>query len=128
MQNVCVDAEADKSRSFYLFYCCCLRGAGKLRPYGAIQMRLLLTHRQTDRHVCVCPRSYLRNYTSDLRQIFVRVTYGCAFSALTLLVGRQQGHPACKSGGVLAWLSVQSEMQTCIWPAYATATHCLLLQ
>jgi len=34
-----------------------------------------------------------------------------AFSALTLLVGRQEGHPACKklSGGVLAWLSVWSE-------------------
>jgi len=32
----------------------------------------------------------------------------CAFSALTLLVGRQEGHPACKklSGGVLVWLSV----------------------
>jgi len=30
------------------------------------------------------------------------------FSALTLLVWRQEGHPACKklSGGVLAWLSV----------------------
>jgi len=29
---------------------------------------------------------------------------GYAFSALTLLVGRQEGHPACKklSGGVLA--------------------------
>ena len=33
-----------------------------------------------------------------------------AFIALTLLVGRQEGHPACKklSGGVLAWLSVWS--------------------
>jgi len=32
----------------------------------------------------------------------------CAFSALTMLVGQQEGHPACKklSGGVLAWLSV----------------------
>jgi len=32
--------------------------------------------------------------------------------ALTLLVGQQEGHPACKklSGGVLAWLSVWSEM------------------
>ena len=40
-----------------------------------------------------------------------------AFSALTLLVGRQEGHPACnkQSGGVLAWLSVWSEVQTCIW-------------
>ena len=41
-----------------------------------------------------------------------------AFSALMLLVGRQEGNPACKklSGGVLAWLSVWSEVQTCIWP------------
>ena len=46
-----------------------------------------------------------------------------AFSALTLLVGQQEGHPACKkqSGGVLAWLSVWSEMQTCIWPSWC---HC----
>jgi len=31
-----------------------------------------------------------------------------AFSALTLLAGRQEGHAACKklSGGVLAWLSI----------------------
>ena len=42
-----------------------------------------------------------------------------SFSALTLLVGWQEGHPACKklSGGVLAWLSVWSEVQTCIWPS-----------
>jgi len=40
----------------------------------------------------------------------------CAFSALTLLVGWQEGHPAL-SGGVLAWLSVWSKMQTCIWPS-----------
>jgi len=42
----------------------------------------------------------------------------CAFSDLTLLVGWQEGHPACKklSGMVLAWLSVWSEVQTCIVP------------
>jgi len=42
----------------------------------------------------------------------------CAFCALTLLVGQQEGHPACKklSGVVLAWLSVWSEVQTCVWP------------
>ena len=42
-----------------------------------------------------------------------------AVSALMLLVGRQEGHPACKklSGRVLAWLSVWSEVQTCIWPS-----------
>jgi len=41
----------------------------------------------------------------------------CAFSALMLLVGRQEGHLACKklSGGVLAWLSVWSKVQTCTW-------------
>ena len=46
-----------------------------------------------------------------------------AFSALTLLVGQQEGHPACKklSGGVLAWLSVWSEVQTCMWPSWC---HC----
>jgi len=27
--------------------------------------------------VFVCPPSYLRNYTSDIRQFFVHVTYGC---------------------------------------------------
>jgi len=32
----------------------------------------------------------------------------CTFSALTLLIGRQEGYTACKklSGGVLAWLFV----------------------
>ena len=42
-----------------------------------------------------------------------------AFSALTLMVGRQEGHLACKKlcGGLLAWLSVWSEVQTCIWPS-----------
>jgi len=40
--------------------------------------------------------------------------YVLAFSALTLLVGQQEGHPACKklSGGVLTWLSVWSEVLT----------------
>jgi len=40
-----------------------------------------------------------------------------------LLVGRQEGHPECKkvSGGVLAWLSVWSKVQTCIWPSWC---HC----
>ena len=43
-----------------------------------------------------------------------------AFSALTLLVGRQEGHPVCKKR-VLVWLSVWSEVQTCIWPSWC---HC----
>jgi len=35
-----------------------------------------------------------------------------SFSTLTLLVGRQEGHMACKNGvEVLAWLSVWNEVQ-----------------
>jgi len=52
-----------------------------------------------------------------------------AFSALTLFVGRQEGHPACKK----LWWGVG--MVICLeqgadayGPADATATHCLLLQ
>ena len=43
-----------------------------------------------------------------------------------LLVGQQEGHPACKKliGGVLAWLSVWSEMQTCIWPSWCHCHSC----
>ena len=42
-----------------------------------------------------------------------------AFSALALSVGQQEGHTAGKklSGGVMVWLSVWSEVQTCIWPS-----------
>jgi len=45
------------------------------------------------------------------------------FSALMLLVGQQEGHPACKKlrDGVLAWLSAWIEVQTCIWPS---GCHC----
>jgi len=61
-------------------------------------------------------------YQLQLQDLIIKLQYQSAviaFSALTLLVGRQEGHPACKkqSGGVLAWLSVWSEMQTCIRPS-----------
>jgi len=52
-----------------------------------------------------------------------------AFSALTLLVGQQEGHPACKklSGGMLAWL-FGMRCRLAYSPVDATATHYLLLQ
>ena len=45
-----------------------------------------------------------------------------SFNALTLLVGQQEGHPACKKTewwdvGVVVWVKVQ----TCIWPSRC---HC----
>ena len=54
----------------------------------------------------------------SLSPVFCLSVYGtgCTFSALTLLVGRQEGHQGSKklSDGVLAWLSAWSEVQTCI--------------
>jgi len=43
----------------------------------------------------------------------VHIACGSAFSALKLLVGQQEWHLACKklSSGVLAWLSVWSEVK-----------------
>jgi len=54
-----------------------------------------------------------------------------AFSALTLLVGRQEGHPACKKTWVVGcWrgylFGARCRLAYC--PADATATQCLLLQ
>ena len=68
----------------------------------------------------------LVNYHKDLLGIacYFLYTMGwkkCAFSALVLLVGWQEGHLACKklSGEVLASLSVCSEVQMiCIWSSW----------
>ena len=53
-----------------------------------------------------------------------------AFSALMLLVGRQEGHPACKKRVVGCWRGCLSEARCRLayGPADATVTHCLLLQ
>ena len=68
---------------------------------------------QPPRCRCTLRRRPRRTFSTDSDEIF-RDFF--AFSASTLLVGRQGGHPACKkqSGGVLAWLSVWSEVQTCM--------------
>jgi len=51
-------------------------------------------------------------------------------SALTLLVGWQEGYPACKNGVVGCWIGYLSgaRCRLAYGPADATATHCLLLQ
>jgi len=53
-----------------------------------------------------------------------------AFSALMLLVGRQEGHPACKklSCGVLRGYLSGVRCRLAYGPADATATNCLLFQ
>ena len=62
--------------------------------------------------------------------ISVHVGWSVAFSALTLLVGRQEGHPACKNWVVGCWHGYLSGVRCRLayGPADATATHCLLLQ
>jgi len=86
--------------------------------------------------------SLLHKYLQHLHYIF------SAFSALMLLVGRQEGHLACKNWVVGCRLGCLSGLRcrlaseaTATWrftnfvlycivygPADATATHCLLLQ
>ena len=57
------------------------------------------------------------------------LVFNCAFSALTLLVGRQEGHPACKKTGVGCWHGYLSgaRCRLAYGLADATVTHCLLL-
>ena len=72
---------------------------------------------------CIWP-SWCHCHSLSLASVKSRLVLPfCQSTALTLLVGRQEGHPACKklSGGVLAWLSVWSKVQTCIWPSWC---HC----
>jgi len=50
------------------------------------------------------------------------------FSALTLSVGRQEEHPTCKknlSGGVLAWLSLWSEVHMAQLMLLPLAVSCI---
>jgi len=77
------------------------------------------------------PRSIDSGIDNTFKANFYSILFSntFAFSALTLLVGRQEGHLACKelSGGMLAWLSGM-RCRLAYSPADATATHCLFLQ
>jgi len=85
-----------------------------------IEHQLLIT---VDSENIACKKHLIYTTTSEyVTTVHIRLNSSYtvfAFSALTLLVGRQEGHPACKklSSEVLAWLSVWSEVQTCIWPS-----------
>ena len=86
------------------------------------------------RNLCVCPAMYVTllhqtgKCTSCCCYCYTNLTisFSCQhpFSALTLLVGRQEGHPACKklSGEMMAWLS-GLRCRLAYSPADATATH-----
>ena len=82
----------------------------------------------SERHTCsktflhqnplVCKLTQVNLYSGHIMVIVV-VCLQC-FDAVGMW---QEGHPACKklSGGVLAWLSVWREVQTCIWCSWC---HC----
>jgi len=86
-------------------------------------MQTICTSLQTDNHTNTSSLNFYKlDALSDTEPTMSKHTHPfngplSAFSALMLLVGWQEGHPACKklSGGVLAWLSVCSDVQTCIW-------------
>jgi len=63
-------------------------------------------------------------------RVNILIVYNSAFSALTLLAGWQEGHPACKNWVVGCWHGYLSGVRCRLayGPADATATHCLLLQ
>ena len=72
------------------------------------------------------PTTIISNAIFACQTIFSTLYIGKTRPALMLLVGRQEGRPACKklNGGVLARLSVCIEVQTCIWPS---CCHCYSL-
>ena len=72
---------------------------------------------------------YLVNVACNINQV-IKAFSVKAFSVLTLLVGRQEGHPACKklSGGCWRGYLSGARCRFAYGPADSTATHCLLLQ
>jgi len=75
---------------------------------------------------------YNKISTSLLSTTATRINTFNAFSTLMLLVGWQEGHPACKKtewwgAGMVICLEQCAALHTG-QPTDATATHCLLLQ
>jgi len=99
--------------------------------------RRRLEHAETDyRRVvsdrpCLTHVRYTQQHSACLFARLFNVFLLFAFSALTLLVGRQEWHPACKKNSVVGcWCGHLSgaRCRLAYGPADATATHCLLLQ
>ena len=106
--------------------CCALAPAADMdRKATAIDG----TDGQTDIRPLRCTTYYTGSVSNYLTTTLVVVAV-LAFSALTLLVGRQEGHPAVKNRVVGWWHGYLSgaRCRLAYGPADATATHCLLLQ
>ena len=81
----------------------------------------------TDKHTGI---GNLACYNSNVHQPIFIIFFPlvCVFSALTLLVGQQEGHPTCKklSGGCWRGYLSGARCRLAHGPAVAIATHCLL--
>ena len=68
---------------------------------------LMTTHNTQLQSKMPCAKSLCITLSMGCITTNTSTAFLIAFSALTLLVGRQEGHPACKklSSEVLAWLS-----------------------
>ena len=98
-----------------LFYSLLVHGSmtQKLDKIGRVAPKMCSrTNRQTHKHT--------DTFVTIFRSLIGGGVINHKDSALTLLVGRQKGIQPVKklSGGVLAWLSVCSKVQTCIWPSW----------
>ena len=85
-----------------LWFACRLRFEQRLQGGRAAQDALWLARvrcaRAVRRHQDIRTRDrHLELVSSPPPTSLYRIYYGTAFSALTLLVGRQEGHPACKT-------------------------------
>jgi len=83
-------------------------------------------HLTPDNHASTHHSFFTGQSTEGIDVFFYFCDLCNAFSALTLLVGWQEGHPVCKkqSSVVMAWLSDWGEVQICIWPR---RSHCYSL-
>ena len=124
MQTICTSLQTDNHTSSLDFYrpeCSSWRPTNSVEALKAIDPGHVVQELgpQTDR--CTDTAITIRHFPTGGGVVICHLPG--AFSAVTLLVERQEGHPACKklSGGVLAWLSVWSEVQigfTSLVPAH----------
>ena len=104
---------------------------GRWQWHQLDNMQTICTSLQTDKHTNTSLLNFYRPYAlHDTHTHTHPFNHPCAFSDLTLLVGQQEGHPACKNWQVTCWHGYLLEARCTLayGPANAGATYCLLLQ
>jgi len=115
----CADSSCNVSHSAaVIFVCLLLISTYLVRQLGNFCSLLLwwLYIVATNQSMLHIPK-YNNNYYTSF--VFMYIHY-FAFSALKLLVGRQEGHPACKNWAVRYWPGYLSGAR-CKWFAYGPA-------